>query len=200
MAESQFHFDPETYLGMIRTEVPHYDTLQAEIGTAARGWTGTGAPRVLDLGAGTGSTSAAVLDAQPAARLVLVDENPGMLAAARDVIPAANIEQVVIADLSDPLPGGPFDLVVSALAIHHLDPAAKRALFGAIYDRLGPAGVFALADVVVPEDPAAGVTPLTPDYDKPDRADELLAWLRAAGFRAECTWSAPDLAAFVAHK
>ena len=35
-------------------------------------------------------------------------------------------------------------------------------------------------------------------YDKPDRADELLAWLRAAGFRAERTWSSPDLAAFVA--
>src|ERR1700681_4174576 len=113
MAESQYHFDPDTYLDMIRTEVPDYDTLQAEITRATRGWNGTDAPRVLDLGAGTGSTSKAVLDARPGARLVLVDENPGMVAIARESLPAANVEQVVIADLAEPLPAGPFDLVVS---------------------------------------------------------------------------------------
>ena len=124
MAESQFHFDPDTYLTMIRTEVPDYDALQAEITSAARGITAT-APRVLDLGAGTGSTSRAVLDAHPDAHLVLVDENPGMLAVARELLPPENIEQEVVADLSEPLPPGPFDLVVSALAIHHLDGAGS---------------------------------------------------------------------------
>ena len=29
-APQQFHFDPDTYLAMIREEVPDYDTLQAE--------------------------------------------------------------------------------------------------------------------------------------------------------------------------
>jgi tRNA (cmo5U34)-methyltransferase len=197
---AQFHFDPATYLGMIRTEVPDYDALQAQIGRAASEWPGTGAPRVLDLGAGTGSTSRAVLDARADARLVLVDENPGMLEIARDLLPAARVEGVVIADLADPLPPGPFDLVVSALAIHHLDGAAKRALFAEVHDRLAPHGRFAMADVVVPDDPAAAVTPLTPGYDKPDRAPDLLEWLRAAGFRAECVWSVPDLAVFVADK
>jgi tRNA (cmo5U34)-methyltransferase len=200
VAESQFHFDPVTYLDMIRTEVPHYDTLQAEIERAARSWNGSGAPRVLDLGAGTGSTSMAVLRAQSGARLVLVDENPGMLEVARDTVPLANVETVVVADLSDPLPAGPFDLVVSALAIHHLDGAAKRALFASVHDRLVAGGVFAMADVVLPEDPADVVTPLTPGYDKPDRAEDLVAWLGAAGFRAEQVWSGPDLAVFVSRK
>ena len=197
---AQFHFDPGTYRQMIRTEVPDYDTLQAEITRATRGWRGSGAPRVLDLGAGTGATSKAVLDAHPDARLVLVDENPGMLAVARDTLPAARVEQMIVADLSDPLPDGPFDLVVSALAIHHLDGAAKRALFAQVRDRLGVNGVFAMADVVLPDEPASAVTPLTPGYDKPDRAEDLLAWLRAAGFRAEHVWSSPDLGVFVSDK
>ena len=129
--------------------------------------------------------------------LVLVDENPGMLEVARETVPLANVETVLVADLSDPLPAGPFDLVVSALAIHHLDGAAKRALFALVHDRLGAGGVFAMADVVFPEDPADVVTPLTPGYDKPDRADDLLAWLAAVGFRAEQVWSGPDLAVFL---
>ena len=200
MAESQFHFDPATYAGMIRSEVPHYDTLQSEIERAV-GESGYGdAPRVLDLGAGTGATSMAVLRAAPRARLVLVDENPGMLDIARATVPVANIERIVIADLSDPLPAGPFDLVVSALAIHHLDGAAKCALFAEVHDRLRPHGVFAMADVVLPDDPVDVVTPLTPGYDKPDRPDDLLAWLSAAGFVADRVWSVPDLAVFVSRK
>jgi len=199
MAESQFHFNPDTYLGMIRTEVPDYDTLQAEITRAARGIEAT-VPRVLDLGAGTGSTTRAVIDAHPDARVVLVDENPGMLAVATDLLAPANIEQVVVADLSDPLPVGPFDLVVSALAIHHLDGAAKRALFANVHDRLGAGGRFAMADVVVPADAAEVVTPLTPGYDKPDRAADLIEWLAAAGFRTEHVWSSPDLGVFVCDK
>jgi len=196
---SQFHFDPATYLDMVRDAVPEYDRVQAEIGDAVRAWRGETAPRVCDLGTGTGSTAAAVLDARPDAQLVLVDENPAMLAVASDTLPAGSVERVVVADLADPLPAGPFDLVVSALAIHHLDGPAKRALFADVHGRLRPGGRFVMADVVVPDKPADVVAPLTAGYDKPDRAVDLLEWLRAAGFRAECVWSSHDLAAFVAH-
>jgi len=195
---SQFHFDPATYVEMIHAAIPDYDTVQAEIGDAVRSWLGATAPRVCDLGAGTGATAGAVLDARPDAQLVLVDENPAMLAVARDILPAGSVEGVVVADLAGPLPAGLFDLVVSALAIHHLDGPAKRALFANVRDRLRPGGRFAMADVVVPDNPADVVAPLTPGYDKPDRAVDLLAWLQAAGFRAECVWSSHDLAAFVA--
>jgi tRNA (cmo5U34)-methyltransferase len=195
---AQFHFDPDTYLGMIRAEVPDYDTLQSEIGRLVRESNAGDAPRVLDLGGGTGTTSRAVLDERPGARLVLVDENPNMLDVARDLLPAANVECVVVADLSDPLPEGPFDLVVSALAVHHLDGAQKRALFAGVRARLAPGGRFALADVVVPVDPADAVTPLSPGYDKPDAAADVLTWLRDAGFRADTVWARRDLAVFVA--
>jgi hypothetical protein len=46
MTDEQFHFDPVTYLAMIREEVPDYDMLQGEITRAVREWPGTDAPRV----------------------------------------------------------------------------------------------------------------------------------------------------------
>ena len=58
-----------------------------------------------------------------------------------------------------------------------------------------------MADVVVPDNADDVVTPLTDDYDKPDRTDDLLTWLRAAGFRTEVVWAqAADLAVFVCDK
>ena len=197
---AQFHFDPDTYLDMVRSEVIDYDTLQGEVERATHAFPNEGALRTLDLGAGTGSTSLAVLRAHPNAQLVLVDENPGMLAVAEDALPVANVERIVVADLSDPLPEGPFDLVVSALAIHHLDGPAKQALFAGVHARLRVGGRFVMADVVIPDDPADATTPLTDDYDKPDRAADLLSWLHAAQFRAECVWAAHDLAVFVADR
>src|SRR4051812_36155335 len=139
MAE-QYHFDPATYLAMIREEVTDYDTLQTEIARAVRESNATATPRVLDLGGGTGTTSRAVLDARPGARLLPVDETPDMLDAARETLPAGNVEGFVVADLADPLPDGPFDVVVSALAVHHLDPAQKRALFASVRERLPDRG------------------------------------------------------------
>jgi hypothetical protein len=37
-------------------------------------------------------------------------------------------------------------------------------------------------------------TPLTPGYDLPDRLDDVVAWLREAGFDAAVAWSHHDLA------
>jgi len=54
----------------------------------------------------------------------------------------------VVADLGDPLPDGPWDAVVSALAVHHLDDAGKRALFGRLHAALTPGGVFVNAEQV----------------------------------------------------
>ncbi len=87
---------------------------------------------------------------------------------------------------------------MSALAVHHLDGVQKRALFAAVRDHLTTGGRFALADVVVPVDPADAVTPLSPGYDQPDTAGDLLTWLRDAGFGAEVVWANRDLAVFVA--
>jgi tRNA (cmo5U34)-methyltransferase len=188
----QFHFDPETYLELVTGEVPAYDRLQDEVAAATAG---VEARRILDLGAGTGITASRVLALHAAAELVGVDESEAMLAHARAALPAADLR---VGRLEDELPPGPFDIVVSALAVHHLDGDGKAHLFRRICDVLRPGGRFVLGDVIVPEDPADVVTPIDGDVDKPSTVDDQLAWLRIAGFDADVAWRERDLAVLVA--
>src|SRR5690348_4697029 len=159
----QFHFDPDRYVELMHEEVPAYEQLQDETAAATAA---EPAETILELGTGTGETARRVLARHPGARLVGIDESERMLAAAD--LPGADLR---VSRLEDPLPAGPFDLVFSCLAVHHLDGPGKQDLFrriAAITPR------FVLADVIVPEDAADAVTPLTPKFDLPDRLDDQL--------------------------
>jgi tRNA (cmo5U34)-methyltransferase len=105
------------------------------------------APRILDLGAGTGLLSAAIMDRVPTAQLHLLDASAEMLQQAALRL-AGREPQIVVQSLSADLPRGPFDAIVSALAIHHLDDAGKRDLYTRILARLSPGGIFINAEQV----------------------------------------------------
>lgn len=182
---TQFHFDPDTYLVNIRADIPVFDELQDETVKATED---VAASEILELGVGTGETAKRVLAVHRDAQLVGIDESEAMLAA------SGLDADLRISRLEDPLPEGQFDLVVSCLAVHHLDAAGKRDLFRRVAAVLRPGGRFVLADVVVPERENDAVTPTTPDFDRPDRLDDQLDWLREAGFVPETTWSWKDLA------
>jgi tRNA (cmo5U34)-methyltransferase len=185
---TQWHWDPETYLQNMLAEVPSYPELQEQATKAAADLP---AHTILELGIGTGETAKRVLAAHPEARLVAIDSSAEMLERARTAVPQADLR---LAQLQDPLPEGPFDLVVSALAVHHLDGPGKQDLFRRIAAVLEPGGAFVLADVVVPENDEDVVTPIDWEYDLPNRVDDQLAWLRDAGLDAEAIWSYKDLA------
>jgi tRNA (cmo5U34)-methyltransferase len=119
-----------------------------------------------------------------------------MLDAARDSLPPARVE-LRVGRIEDELPDGSFDLVASALCVHHLDANEKADLFRRVRAVLAPGGRFVLADVVVPERASDAVTPLTPGFDKPSSLAEQLEWLRDAGFDPAVTWSERDLAVLV---
>ena len=189
----QFHFDPSGYLELMHSEVQGYDELQEEVARAAAG---PAVEDVLDLGTGTGETAARILAAHPDARLTGVDESAEMLCAARAAL--GNSPLLLVARLEDPLPPGPFDLVVSALAVHHLDGAGKADLFHRVRRVLRPGGRFVLGDVIVPEDPGDALTPLSEGYDRPDTIADQLTWLKDAGFAARVGWRLRDLAVFAA--
>ena len=188
---SQYHFHPDTYEALMAEEVPSYGRLQDEVAVAS----GQGrVARILDLGTGTGVTACRVLEVHPHARLIGVDQSPEMLAAAKRILPAET--DLRVARLEDTLPPGPFDLVVTALAVHHLDGLGKADLFRRVAKILEPGGRFVLGDVIVPDDPNDVVTPIDGIYDKPCTEAEQLVWLRAAGFTATTTWRERDLAVF----
>ncbi|HSJ33622.1 MAG TPA: class I SAM-dependent methyltransferase [Acidimicrobiia bacterium] len=193
MSDGQFHLNANTYLEMIRAEIPNYDDLQAAL--AAATVTGHPAERILDLGSGTGETAKAVLRRHPNARLVGIDASADMLEIADAQLPHA---EFVASDLEDPLPPGPFDLVVSAFAVHHLDGLGKQGLFGRIAKVLGPEGRFVMLDVVVPTEPVAAPIALEEGVDLPSMVEDMLGWLLAAGFEAEVTYSGGDIAILTA--
>lgn len=98
--------------------------------------------RVLDLGAGTGLLSYYWFQECPDAEYVLVDIADEMLKVACKRF--ANISNVSYqsTDYTKCLPKGAFDLIMSALSIHHLENKQKAELFAQIYDKLPAGGIF----------------------------------------------------------
>ncbi len=190
---AQFHWDPDTYLELMREEVPDYEHLQDRAAAA----TGSGARRVLELGIGTGETARRVLARHPTASLLGLDASREMLDQARRALPQDRVE-LRVARLEDPLPDGRFDVVISALAIHHLDGDGKARLFQRAAGVLSPAGRLVVADVVIPEVPSDVVTPIDNDYDTPSTIADQLGWLAQAGLEPSLAWAHRDLAVIIA--
>lgn len=156
--------------------------------------------------------SATIFDRQAAGydaqRRRLIPPFDAFYGTAVDALALAGRAAYVTADLADPLPPGPWDAVVSALAIHHLDDAGHRALFARVHDALSPGGVFVNAEQVAgpsarfdavnrawhreramaagssPEEWAGAEERMA--FDRCASVDDQLAWLRAAGFDADC--------------
>jgi SAM-dependent methyltransferase len=189
---AEWEWNPDTFLDEMREEVPGYDELQAAVADATDR---VGAGRVLELGTGTGETALRVLARHPAADWIGVDASDAMLARARERLPAADLR---LGRLEDGLPEGPFDLVLSVLAVHHLAAEAKRRLFRRIASVVAPGGRFVLGDLVVPRPGEAGPIFVDWQMDVPDTAADQLAWLGEVGFVARATHVRPDLAVIVA--
>ena len=119
---------PTTYLAQMLDEIPGYEELQEPSPRRPRR---SSARRSLELGTGTGETALRVLALHPDARWTGIDASEAMLAGrasgCRTPTSASRLE--------DPLPEGPFDLVVRVLAVHHLDGDGKRDLFARVAQR-----------------------------------------------------------------
>ncbi len=135
----------------IRRWIPHYDEMLATV-VALVDALPAAEPLVVDLGAGTGALTAAILDGVPRARAILVDIDPAMLDAARArLAPRAERCEFRRTSFADALPA--CDAVVASLALHHVTELAdKRALYTAIHAALRPRGALLIADATVPNE------------------------------------------------
>ncbi len=177
---------------MVRSEIGGYDALQVQLtDTTADGTAQT----ILDLGSGTGETAAAILKRHPMAKLTGIDSSEDMLSIARQRLPEATFQT---SRLEDPLPSGPFDVIVSAFAVHHLDGRQKADLFRRIANTLTPDGIFSMLDVVTPTEPVDAANPLEEGVDKPSTVAEMLGWLTDSALDARVVRSEGDLAILTA--
>jgi cyclopropane fatty-acyl-phospholipid synthase-like methyltransferase len=109
----------------------------------------------VDLASGAGLLSKTVLERYPRCHVIALDFSPRMLGETRkNLEPYGDRAEVRQFDLkeSDWLHelSHPVRAFVSSLAIHHLDGAEKRNLFGTLVARLEPGGALLIADLVEP--------------------------------------------------
>ncbi len=177
--------------------------------------------RVLDVGSGYGVVATAVLDAFPRATAIGLDISDAMMEVGRERMARFGDRfAYVVGDFgAGALPSsatqcGPFNVVVSARAIHHLPPEEMGRLYAAIYANLEPGGCFFNIDTASapndflrqvyrnarhsersPEEPTpaaqGGQAPHTANlyHHRDATLQRHLAWLQEAGFETvDCVW------------
>ena len=167
--------------------------------------------KVLDLGAGTGLFSSLVFQRYPKAEFVLCDLSTAMLNEAKERFSVNDIEiEFITKNYSSEPILGKYDLIISALSIHHLTAQEKEDLFSKIFSSLNDNGLFINADQVLGETPLIeniyrsdwlkqvkekGVSELSLNLalgrmkeDKMSTLSEQLTWLKNAKFSEVNCW------------
>jgi len=199
---------------------------------------GIEARNVLDLGAGNGIMTFEVAKRQPVERATLTEFSEPMIDLARRRVAAGQpsfAPTFIVGDFrerdwqDEVVQHGPYDLVVSRFAIHHIPDEHKRALYGDILGFLNPGGMFVHIEHVASASPmynaahdrlmveclhgaasgAEGFDEVLASYRM--RADgpanilapvwDQLAWMRELGFvDVDCAFKSFELAVFAGRR
>lgn len=103
---------------------------------------------LLDIGAGTGLFSYHIYESNPKLRFTLLDISPEMLKIAKERFNGLGNFQYIETDYNSKNLPGKYDIIVSALSIHHLEDEDKAGLYERIFNALNPGGLFINADQV----------------------------------------------------
>ena len=169
------------------------------------------AQHVLDLGTGDGRLLALLKCDRPHLQSVALDFSPTMLEQVQTRFADDATVTIVAHNLDEPLPDlGVFDAIVSSFAIHHVTDNRKRSLYGEIFTRLQPGGIFANLEHVASPTPAlhaAFLRELGISLADDDPSNQLLdvetqlVWLRQLGFSdVDCYWKWLELALLIGRK
>ena len=114
--------------------------------------------RIVELGSGEGRLASVLLELFPHANVLALDRSDSMRAeAARRVARFGDRARIAPFELTsldwwDLVRGA--DVVMSSLALHHLNDAKKQYVYKALADRISARGAFIVADLVQPMHPA----------------------------------------------
>ena len=217
---NHLRLDIDEYDTTIRRFIPGYEEMLA---VAAREVTSVEPGLVLDLGAGTGALSAAILRGSAVRSIELLDVDLEMLEQARTrLLPFKWRPRFRERSFLDDLPS--CDAVSASLALHHVPTMEeKQALFGRIHAALWGGGVFVNADATMSADPAVRDATYeawaehmaTSGIDREEAFAHFAQWaeedtyfpleveleaMRAVGFQAECVWKNGPIKVVVGRK
>ena len=142
----------------------------------------------VEIGCGTGSLTTALAASRPDARITGVDGDPKILALARRKPGAERVAWLEGLAGTFELPGGPADVALCSLVLHHLSDDAKAVALSHIAGALAPLGVLHVADWGPPRGPATALGARALQlFDGREGSQSLLdgrlpAMLTAAGF------------------
>lgn len=181
--------------------------------------------KILELGCGTGNLSVFVASIFPNADMTLVDLSPEMLEQASGKLSGKPATLVEGGFMEVNLPDQTYDLVVSSIALHHLQDVDKPGMYRRIFDWLKPGGLLRIADEVktlpyeasmaknmerwkawsrengATEEELAFWVDHGEKYDHYASLHEHFTWMQAAGFtEMDCYWKKVLWAVFGARK
>ena len=167
--------------------------------------------KVLDLGAGIGLISSLVASKYEKSDITLIDVSENMLSQAKNSLDKlSNKFSYLVVNYSKSELSGSFDIIISALSIHHLTGEEKKSLFKNIFSHLNDGGIFINADQVQGEtaeietkyrevwlkqvqENGVGKSELAAALermreDKMSPLSSQLQWLKEAGFKETNCW------------
>lgn len=153
MSEIQKKFDDisKKYDEQRRKLIPCFDDFYGVLVSVAS--VNTENPKILDMGAGTGLLPAFLMKRYPKASFTLVDISEKMLDIAKDRFRGNLNVEFIVADYSKFSFIKKYDMVVSALSIHHLEDKEKKDIYKKSYSLLKQNGIIINADQVYGETP-----------------------------------------------
>ena len=105
--------------------------------------------RALDLGCGTGNITKALKERYPGASVLCVDLAENMLALARSKLSGFKRVEYWLGDIRSLDYSKKYNVIISSLALHHVEEKEKGVLYRKIYGALTKGGVFYNADLIV---------------------------------------------------
>ena len=217
---SHLGIEIRSYDQAIRRFIPGYDAM---IEAASSELVRNRPELVIDLGAGTGALAEAILLADDAVTVELIDVDPEMLHQARtrlvELTHRARFSEISFLGALPPCDGAS-----ASLALHHIRTMdAKRTLYRRIFEAIRPGGTFVNADAAVPTEPSARDAVMRHwidhmvscgieerqghqnlarwgEEDTYFPLEEELDAVEAAGFVADCAWRKGPMAVVVGRK